>query len=481
MHNNSSNTSSGVRPYLIGHSGQEWHFDSVAASSAWLQGRLKREFGDTPLRVSLVIRDRFALAQWIVCALLSGITVNPINPDLPIEQIETVFAAAQPDLVVTDVQGISSNGRIVWNPSILKEEAELRAPLQVTGLLLIFTSGTTGWPKGILLPAHQILANVHIAIDAFGFNATWTTASLLPLFHTFTIITDLLSMLLTHGQCAVLPVFSAANLTMIAEGIRDAGVNSYSGVPVVFQLLARFVDKVSMSAMKFAIGGAAPLPELVREHYYHALGHPILPCYGMSESTCFISISKPGNIRAGSVGKPAAEIDLVILNSDEPGTTDPLGRGEIAIRGNSVIAHGYFKQSDEERAQHYQEDYFLTGDVGRLDEDGYLYITGRKKNMLIKGGEKYYLEDIDRVLLQKCNLNDCASVVLMGSNTDDDYVTFVVAQSLADAPDVTQLRRLIVGLFGSRAAPQRIEYVNEIPRSPTGKVHIAELLKMAVT
>jgi non-ribosomal peptide synthetase component E (peptide arylation enzyme) len=156
-----------------------------------------------------------------------------------------------------------------------------------------------------------------------------------------------------------------------------------------------------------------------------------------------------------------------------PGVT-----GELAMRGPSVI-RGYYRDDDRRFGRAFSSDgWFLTGDIGRVDHDGYVFVTGRKKNMVIRGGEKIYLEDLDRCLSEHLRIADCASIVLCAAGAPDLALTFIVA---LEGQPVTrdEVGALVSKTLTARHLPDRIYFIEHIPRTPSGKVAQPELLARA--
>lgn len=445
---------------------------------------MQERSADDGATLSLAIRDRFLLAQWVLAGWLAGYTVNPINPELTAPEFNNILVMADSRLLVTDRHDLQlATCPVVFvdrTPTFLAAEnsASLGIELsQLKGGLLIFTSGTTGTPKGVLLTCEQLLNNAQTAVLAFGLQREWTTGSILPLFHTFTLVSDVLTMWLTGGTCVICDSFSAATMASIGAAFQRYDVSSYSGVPIIFRMLSRFGNPEQFASLRFAIAGAAPLFEDTRISYPR-LGHDILPCYGLSEACCFVTITPPGEVVPGTVGKPA-NLELVVLGEDDNGKLVPVTageRGEICIRGASVITDGYWKRPDT-RVDAFHNGYFRTGDIGFVDAAGYVHVTGRRKNMLIKGGEKFYLEDFDRALSGLDGLRDTACIVTRCDESDDEYTCCVVSEQVLDEALMAHIRQHLVGIFGTRAAPSHIVAIDEVPRTPTGKTQLDRLRK----
>lgn len=438
--------------------------------------------------LSLVIRDRFLLAQCVLAGLLSGLTIAPVNPDLSVDEMANVLAMADAKLLITDSEGVQEAFASLAMAGNLVEDVANEAEVLASdsdrsdallGNLLIFTSGTTGDPKGVLLKGAQLAHNAHTAVQAFGFSSSWVTASILPLFHTFTLVSDLLTMWQVGGTCVVCAPFNAAAIPAISQAFAQYGVHAYAGVPIVFKMLGRFAAPEHFKSVRLAIAGAAPLYEDTRLAYAR-LGHEVLPCYGLSEACCFVAISPPGAVVPRTVGRPTG-LELLVLAEDEGGIETPAGtgeRGEICIRGNAVMPDGYWKRP-QSGVDSYVSGFFRTGDIGFLDQQGYLHITGRRKNMLIQGGEKYYLEDFDRILAQLPEVRDSACIVTECKENHEAYACCLVIDGELNEDLAAQVRAHLVSRFGTKAAPSRIVRLNEIPRTPTGKTKI-DLLRQLV-
>jgi acyl-CoA synthetase (AMP-forming)/AMP-acid ligase II/ferredoxin len=342
------------------------------------------------------------------------------------------------------------------------------------GGLLIYTSGTTGLPKGVLLSSRVMEKNIQAAIDAFGLDGTHRKLCLLPLFHTFGFISDLCAMAFCGGVTVIQKTFDLGRISEVGRAIREYRVDSFSAVPLIFDLLLRMEADLGDGTLRYCVSGAAALSERTRIGFERAYGVKIIPAYGLTECTCFCAISPPSRIRPGSVGL-AAGVDFAILDEEEkplrPGCT-----GEVAVRGPSVMEGGYFR-NDLPCFARKMPGYFKTGDLGYLDEDGYLFITGRKKNMVIRGGEKIYLEDVDRCLLEIEGVKDAATVKA-GDGEIETVVSFLVAEEGSDL-SVPEVRERILALIGPQKCPDRFVFVGNIPRTPTNKVKIRELADFA--
>lgn len=426
----------------------------------------------------------------IVAGLAGGFVIHPINPRLSPAMLEGQLRHGRPDLLIVDddveVPAFASEalrctrwsgmfGNAGDAGQIVATHAPGRAGMAADehGGLLVYTSGSTGTPKGVLLDWPRVRANVRNAISALGYEPGWVAGSLLPRFHTFTVISDLLPALFLGGRTVLVDTFELQHAKTVVDAFTRHAVLSYSAAPVVFEVLCGLRAWTSTPSLRFAVAGAAPLKEKTRLAYSAAFGHPIIPCYGLSETTCFATISPTDRIRPGAVGVPAG---IEIAAFDELGMRAPPGAtGELAMRGPSVI-RSYYRDDDGRFGRAFTSDgWFLTGDIGRVDQEGYVFVTGRKKNMVIRGGEKVYLEDLDRCLSEHLRIADCASIAICEAGAPDLALTFIVA---AAGHTVTrdEVGALVRKTLTARHVPDRIYFIDHIPRTPSGKVAQPDLL-----
>jgi acyl-CoA synthetase (AMP-forming)/AMP-acid ligase II len=418
----------------------------------------------------VLCQSRFHQALLVTAGLAAGLVVYPVDDQMPPRSIDALRRQVAPELLVLD-RGTAA----LATPEVATVTAEdlleaiptaagaLRDPAP-TGGLLVYTSGATGVPKAVLLDELQIGANVEFAMGHFGYGPGWVSASVLPHFHTFSLISDLLPSLCSLGSVVICKGLAVQDVGTFTKACADWGVRSFSAVPIIFDTLVAVHAKLP-SSLRFAISGAAPLSERTRTRYASDVGHPIIPCYGLTETVCFATASPQNDVRPGSAGRPAG-IEVRIFRGDlQP--LPPHTTGEIALRGASVTTGGY-KFGPPGAADAFLDDgWFMTGDVGYLDDDGYLHITGRLKNMLIRGGNKLYLEDLDACLQAFPGVTDACSIAVRGPGDQERAIAFVVPrQGTVDREALVASCREALGVIGQ---PDEVLEVERIPRSATGK------------
>jgi acyl-CoA synthetase (AMP-forming)/AMP-acid ligase II len=360
-------------------------------------------------------------------------------------------------------------------PSPLNGDARLEVTADM-GALLIYTSGTTGRPKGVLLTHGNLVQNARAAAHRLKLANDHVTLTLLPLFHTFALVSDLLTMLSVGGTATIFRGFDVARLDELSVALARFDVRSFSVVPLVADLMLRFGVRLPTS-VRYAVAGAAPLRPATAKAFRAEYGVPIIPAYGMTETTCFCTISPPEALVEGSCGVPA---ECSVRCVDEAGQDVARGQvGELVVCGQNVMRGGYFKDTrsaylDESRQ------WLLTGDLARIDADGYVFIVGRKKNMIIRGGEKVYLEDVDQGLRSLHGIVDCASVGLPGGERAmvERFASFIVVDPSASV-SAEQVLEHLRAVLGAAKCPDRVILTSQIPRTATGKVRMQQLREAA--
>jgi acyl-CoA synthetase (AMP-forming)/AMP-acid ligase II len=445
---------------------------------------LKDEGVKTGEVVTLISKNSVDLAIMLYGVMAYGAIANPLNPQLTPLEVASVVNHCDSNIIFSDT-GLAPDGYQGkrFDIAAYRDAAPLELDLassgsvrEGTGALLIYTSGTTGNPKGILLSHRNITYNVQTAIGRLGMDSGHTTLCLLPLFHTFGFISDLSTMILSGGKAVVMEMFDISRLALLEIALREYGVNSFSAVPLMFELMLRFNCDLKAASMKFCVSGAAPLKEKTSTEFLAQYGFPIIPAYGLTEATCFATLSRPDRIESRSIGVPA-NVEIKII-SDDSSKLGPREIGELVIKGESVMRGGYFKGGDDCFLDSGKE-WFKTGDLGYHDEKGNFYITGRKKNMVIRGGEKVYLEDIDTCLSSWDLIGDSATV----SFEDDDgerIACFLVLREGAIATR-SEIMSYIRTRMGNLKCPDLLVFRDKIPRTPTNKVRLRELQQLAVS
>lgn len=329
----------------------------------------------------------------------------------------------------------------------------------------LYTSGTTGRSKGAMLTQANLLSNAQVLTSAWRFTADDVLLHALPIFHTHGLFVATNITLLAGSSMIFLPGF---NLDHVIAALPKA--TSMMGVPTFYTRLLgddRFSHDL-VAHMRLFVSGSAPLLADTHTAFEKRTGFRILERYGMTETNMNTSNPYDGERRAGTVGFPLPGTQVKITDS-KTGETLPQGAiGEIEVRGPNVF-QGYW-QMPEKTAEELRDDgFFITGDLGQFDEDGYLHIVGRNKDMIISGGYNIYPKEIELLLDRENGVLESAVIGVPYPDFGETVVGLLVAEKGA-TPDVTAIMTRIGASLARFKHPQKLIILPELPRNTMGKV-----------
>lgn len=418
--------------------------------------------------VGVLLPNRIELIVTLFAAWRIGAAVTPVNPVLGDAEASFQLADAGAAVVVTDVVGRDLGVEAVGLDALSGGQPSVTTtPVNDDDLaLLIYTSGTTGNPKGVML-SH---ANLDAMTASFGewFELTAEDHSLLvlPLFHANGIVLGTLSALRPGGQVSITGRFSRDRFFADVEKYRPT---YFSAVPAIYALLSNLPDDVTpdTSSLRFAVCGAAPMPAEAIERFEQRFDIKIVEGYGLSETTTASTINPlNGKRKPGTVGLPLPGQKVAVV--DEEGNEVPQGeRGEVVIAG-PVVMQGYLGR-DDETAKTIRNGWLHTGDIGRFDEDGYLQIVDRIKDMIIRGGENVYPKEIENALYTHDDVREAAVVGKPDPVLGELPVAFV-SLSEGSALTVADLHEVCEKTLAAYKRPSDITIVDEVPKNPVGKI-----------
>jgi fatty-acyl-CoA synthase len=340
---------------------------------------------------------------------------------------------------------------------------------------LLYTSGTTGRPKGVVTPHRQIAWNAYNTAACWQLGETDCSSIFTPLYHAGGLGAFLTPLLLVGGRLVLHAAFDAAEVWRVIE---DEGCTVVLGVPTIWKLLAEAPEfqKVDLSRVRWLISGGAPLPKHLID-VYRQRGVVLRQGYGLTEVgvNCFTMTDEEAYTKAGSVGRPLMFTEVKVVS--ENGQELPPGEvGELCFRGPHVSA-GYWNNPQATAEVYDSQGWFHTGDMAMRDDDGFYFIAGRSKDMFISGGVNVYPAEIENQLLQHPDLRDAAVVGATDETWGEVGVAFVVLREGA-ALDAARLAEFLTSRLARYKVPKRFIAVGELPRTPYGKVVKAELAKL---
>ncbi|WP_313404384.1 long-chain fatty acid--CoA ligase [Aeromicrobium sp.] len=342
--------------------------------------------------------------------------------------------------------------------------------------VILYTSGTTGQPKGAELMHRNLRANAGLGTSLFGAdeNDPDTYLAVLPLFHIFgqTVIQN--GAILYGGTIVYLPRFEpkAALDLLVKEKI-----TFFAGVPTMYwgllQALAQAEGSVDVATiaknMRTAAAGGAALPADIHRQFEEQFGIVIQEGYGLSETSPVASFGVRGEaVRVGSIGKPVEGVEMKLINDDWSDLPhDPEAIGEIAIKGHGIMK-GYYNRPAA-TAEAIQGDWFRTGDLARKDDDGYFYIVDRSKDMIIRGGYNVYPRELEEVLMTHPAVS-LVAVIGVPHESHGEEIKAVVVRTPGDETTEAELREWAKGQFAQYKYPRVVEFRDELPMTATGKI-----------
>ncbi|WP_030815386.1 class I adenylate-forming enzyme family protein [Streptomyces sp. NRRL S-337] len=415
--------------------------------------------------VALLLPNRADFVVALFAAWRLGATVTPVNPALTEGEVRYQLGDAGAAVVVTAEPSPLDGALTVAELGAGPEDAAAPETDADALALLIYTSGSTGRPKGVMLDHANLAAMAGMMIEAARLSEADHSLLILPLFHVNGIVVGVLSPLLAGGRVTVAGRFRAETFFDVVAAARPT---CFSAVPAIYSMLAELPGQMppDTSSVRFAACGAAPMPPALIDRFERRYGIPILEGYGLSEGTC-ASTTNPldGPRKPGTVGLPLPGQQVAVM--------DPLGRivpagttGEVVVRGPNVM-RGYLGRP-EETARTVVDGWLHTGDVGRFDEDGYLVLVDRIKDMIIRGGENIYPKEIETVLGDHPAVLEAAVVGAAEQRLGEVPVAFVAlrAGASATATDLLDHCRARLARF---KVPTEITLVDRLPRNPVGK------------
>ena len=329
----------------------------------------------------------------------------------------------------------------------------------------LYTSGTTGRSKGAMLTQNNLLSNAEVLTDHWAFSATDVLLHALPIFHTHGLFVATNIALLSGCKIFFLPKFDRE---AIVAFIPQA--TSMMGVPTFYTRLLddpRF-DRDLTGHMRLFISGSAPLRAETHKLFEERSGHRILERYGMTETNMSTSNPYEGERRAGTVGFPLPGIELKITDSTT-GETLPQGDiGEIEVRGANVFK-GYWNMPEKTAEELRSDGFFITGDLGMIDADGYVHIVGRNKDLIISGGFNIYPKEIEAVLDAQEGVRESAVIGVPHPDFGETVLALIVP-SAERAPDLDVIHAHISQSLARFKLPKKLILLPKLPRNTMGKV-----------
>lgn len=337
---------------------------------------------------------------------------------------------------------------------------------------ILYTSGTTGHPKGVMLTHRNLISNVSASIKAIRLTKKDRFLCFLPMFHSF-----------TWTVCVLVPLYIGA-IIVIMESVRPFGkvvrniirnrVTIFVGIPPIYNVISNIpVPRILVSRLlkilnplRICISGAASLPVEVLEKFEKKFHIPLLEGYGLTEASPVVSISPLEKRKPGSVGLPLPDVEVKVV--DEDGNQLPPNKeGELLVKGDNVM-QGYYKLP-EETEKTIKGDWLYTGDIVKIDREGYIYIVDRKKDMIIVRGLNVYPREIEEVLYQNPKIAEAAVIGIKDKLRGEVPIAYVALKKDEKTTE-GEIIRFLRERLASYKVPRAIEFRDSLPKTSTGKI-----------
>jgi len=446
----------------------------VEEASRAVAGRLRRAGLRPGDRVLASAGTSLDLVVAHLAALRLGLVVVPTNVAYREREIATIVADAEPRAAVVDdperagwMRAAAGGDLLTVAPAVELPDGpapDLDGSAPADPALLCYTSGTTGAPKGALLAHGNLLASAEALRLAWRWTERDRLLLALPLFHIHGLGVGLHGTLLAGASAVLLPRFEV-------DGLLDAAGQHAAtllfGVPTMYARLAGSPRVGELAGLRLCVSGSAPLPPSVFQRIAEQSGHRVLERYGMTETVMNVSNPYDGERRPGTVGLPLPGVELRLSEGSS---------GEVLLRGPNVFG-GYWRNPDATAAAFDPDGWFRSGDLGRLDERGYLRIEGRSKELIITGGYNVHPREVEETLLEHPRV---AEVAVVGSPSEEwgETVTAYVVPAGSGAPPATEeLLAFAAERLAAFKRPRVVRFVPSLPRNALGKVLKHELLR----
>ncbi|MFE1200295.1 acyl-CoA synthetase [Streptomyces sp. NPDC058762] len=428
-------------------------------------------------RVAVWATPAMETAVAVVAALLAGVAAVPLNPKSGDKELAHILTDSAPSLVLAppDAELPPALG------ALERVDVDVRARGSVPGdradegdpALVVYTSGTTGPPKGAVIPRRALATTLDALADAWQWTGDDVLVQGLPLFHVHGLVLGVLGPLRRGGSVRHLGRFSTEG----AARELNAGATMLFGVPTMYHRIAETLPgdpelAKALAGARLLVSGSAALPVHDHERIAAATGRRVIERYGMTETLMNTSVRADGEPRAGTVGVPLPGVELRLVEEDGTPIAELDGEsvGEIQVRGPNLFTE-YLNRPDATAAAFTADGFFRTGDMAVRDPDGYVRIVGRKATDLIKsGGYKIGAGEIENALLEHPAVREAAVTGEPDPDLGERIVAWIVPADPAAPPALDELADHVAGRLAPHKRPRVVRHLDALPRNDMGKI-----------
>ncbi|MDE0885197.1 MAG: AMP-binding protein [Myxococcota bacterium] len=439
-------------------------YGDLEAASRRAAGKLRAAGLDRGDRVILSAASSVHLVVAHVACLRAGLVVVPTNTAYRATELQHVVGDAKPRAAIIDdperaewIRGADERVLTLSPDLPLPDgpEIELDGAAPNDPALIGYTSGTTGQPKGAVLSQHNLASSIEALRLAWRWTSDDRLALSLPLFHMHGLGVGLHGTLHAGASAILLPRFEP---DAVFDAISAHGATLFFGVPTMYHRLAESPRVGELSALRLCVSGSAPLPAELHTRFEELTDQKILERYGMTETAMLVSNPVDGQRRPGTVGLPLPGVEMRLRG-------DP---AEIEVRGPNIFA-GYWERPDANSEAFTADGFFRTGDLGALDEEGYLVISGRARELLISGGYNVYPREVEEALAEDPRILEAAVVGTPSPEWGDAITAYLVTANEEEiSPEA--VRKFLASRLAPYKHPRILFRVDALPRNALGKL-----------
>ncbi|WP_406203184.1 acyl-CoA synthetase [Streptomyces sp. NBC_01017] len=447
-------------------------YAELSAATGALAGRIAGE-----ARVAVWATPALETAVAVVAALEAGIAAVPLNPKSGEKELGHILSDSAPNLV------LAAPGDELPSPvdELARVDVDVRAAAvrpaeratESDPALVVYTSGTTGPPKGAVIPRRAITATLDALADAWQWTGDDTLVHGLPLFHVHGLVLGILGPLRRGGSVRHLGRFDTEG---VARELND-GATMLFGVPTMYHRIAQALPgdpglAQALGKARLLVSGSAALPVHDHERITAATGQRVIERYGMTETLMNTSVRADGEPRPGAVGVPLPGVELRLVEEDGTPIASYDGEtvGEIQVRGPNLFTE-YLNRPDATASAFTEDGWFRTGDMAVRDPDGYVRIVGRKATDLIKsGGYKIGAGEIENALLEHPGVREAAVTGEPDADLGERIVAWIVPADPQVPPGADELADHVAARLAPHKRPRRVHYLDALPRNDMGKI-----------
>lgn len=442
---------------------------------------LRARIGSLPANIAFLMPNTIPSVTALMSIFYADCTAVPFNPALLEHELAALLdhsdspvllyeeackdkALAAVSLAKREIQAVSMHEITAQEPV----GSPLPPPQAGSGdtALILYTSGTTGAPKGVMLTHNNIHSNYAAFKERVGLHAGQTLLAILPIFHSFGITTIIFGGLLTGARVVLYPAFAPRKVVQALLTRPDTVV---AGVPPMLHMLTRSAPAAGAKTHQIhsVISGGGPLPAEFFAAFKDTFHHEIIEGYGLTETAPVVAHNANGINKPGTIGPPLPGVEVQIRNeSGDVMETEAIG--ELCVKG-PLVMKGYYKNQDATKAVFYDNKWFRTGDLAQIDADGYIRIVGRCKDLIVSGGKNIYPREIEEVLLTLPGIEEAAVVGKPDPLRAEVPYAFVVLKEGCQRSE-TEIRAACRTHLSTYKIPTGVQCINEMPKTATKKI-----------